>query len=191
MIPAKTIYTYTGVQFPLYGGTGSVDIMDIAHALSMQCRFTGHLSAFYSVAQHSVWVSLMVSLDGGSRAEAACGLLHDATEAYLADVARPFKAEIEGYAKLEAMLQSRIMHRFGLEQYADSEPEIVKKWDCIAALVEARDLHVEGVWEDFDAPAAYKEQARRLARVQPVTAKAAYRSFLTEFSRYIAQGVLR
>lgn len=49
------IETFTGRQFfPLEPDFEQVDIRDIAHALSMKCRYTGHVREFYSVAQHSV-----------------------------------------------------------------------------------------------------------------------------------------
>jgi len=61
-------------------------IEDIASALSKICRFGGHSSAFYSVAQHSVIVMAL-----GSPYLCREALLHDAAEAYLGDVIKPLK----------------------------------------------------------------------------------------------------
>ena len=77
------IQTFTGKQFfPLE--PENVDIVDIAHSLSMVCRFNGHCSKFYSVAEHSLRVSYLVP-----KKFALWGLLHDATEAYIGDIFRP------------------------------------------------------------------------------------------------------
>lgn len=52
------IQTFTGRRFwPLDPRPEDVCIEDIAHALSLKCRFGGHCTRFYSVAEHSVHVS--------------------------------------------------------------------------------------------------------------------------------------
>lgn len=67
-------------------------IEDIAHALSMRCRFSGHTREFYSVAQHSVMCA-KVLLGKASDTAVKQALLHDAAEAYLQDMATPLKAD--------------------------------------------------------------------------------------------------
>src|SRR4051812_43149736 len=79
------IITHTGKWFNVLDpNPDEVDIEDIAHALALQCRFTGHTDEFYSVAQHSVLVANHCPSEYG-----IYGLLHDGSEAYLSDIARP------------------------------------------------------------------------------------------------------
>lgn len=111
------IQTATGKKFfPLNPDPESIDIVDIAHALGNVCRYTGHASRFYSVAEHSVRVSRRVHVLTGDRALALQGLMHDASEAYIADIARPVKhqPEMRPYRDIELTLQTAIYQRFGL-----------------------------------------------------------------------------
>lgn len=107
-------------------------VEDIALALSKICRFGGHCNPFYSVAQHSVWVS-----NRCPPTLAVHGLLHDATEAYLGDVVRPLKRQLSEYRQLEARWWGVIRARFGI---ADGDDAIVKAIDLRALMTERRDL---------------------------------------------------
>ena len=107
------IMTYTRKMFdPLRPDAGKIDIMDIAHALSMLCRANGHFPNFYSVAQHCINCMMEAKARGYSeRLQLAC-LLHDASEAYLSDVTRPVKAELPRYREIEAPLQEMIWNKW-------------------------------------------------------------------------------
>jgi hypothetical protein len=96
-------------------------IEDIAHALSMMCRYGGHCRVFYSVAEHSLHISNSLSEE-----DALWGLLHDAPEAYIADIVRPAKRFISGYSEAEDRLMQAVCQRFGL---SETPPPSVKKAD--------------------------------------------------------------
>lgn len=133
--PHGWIQTFTGRKFfPLAPDINQICIEDIAHALSNLCRYTGHTKHFYSVAEHSLLVSHQVP-----RRHALAGLLHDATEAYLIDLAKPVKrlAEMKPYRDAEDRLARVIAERFGLDTV---EPPEVKEADLRLLATEAPQL---------------------------------------------------
>lgn len=92
-----------------------IDIRDIACGLSKQCRYNGQIPYFYSVAEHSIRVSLTLRESGGP---ALAGLLHDASEAYIGDVVRPLKKipEFEEvYGPIEKRFEDLISEVFGVD----------------------------------------------------------------------------
>lgn len=114
--------TFTGRAFyPLAPRVEDVDPIDIAHALSMICRYGGHTTRFYSVAEHCVLLSEAVSPDN-----ALWALLHDATEAYVGDMVRPLKKNMPTYCKAEDNIMRVICSRFGLEGKC---PDEIKAFD--------------------------------------------------------------
>lgn len=129
------ITTFTGRRFwPLDPRVEDIDIRDIAHALSMQCRFGGHTTELYSVAQHSIWVSNQVKSK-----ERLWGLLHDAAEAYLVDLPSPIKRqpELAPYRDAEAAIMRAVCDAFGLPH---EQPASVTEADHRMLVTEARDL---------------------------------------------------
>lgn len=134
-LKAAWIQTFSGRRFnPTNPNPKAIVIQDIAHSLSMQCRFSGHCKYFYSVAQHSVLVSHVCNSE-----DALWGLLHDASEAYLVDIPRPLKqsGKFEAYKEMEAVMQKAICQRFSLPE---REPPSVKRADKVLLATEARDL---------------------------------------------------
>lgn len=134
------LQTFTTRQvYPLDLRPGDVDIRDIAHALSLQCRFAGHTRGLYSVGQHSLHVAEYLRDRGEPASVVLWGLLHDASEAYLSDVPRPLKRlpEFAFYREAERRAMGVICERFCLP--AD-EPPVVKHADGVLLATEARDL---------------------------------------------------
>lgn len=147
----KWIQTYTGRRFwPLDPRPEDVCIEDIAHALALKTRYTGHTRIPYSVAEHCVRCSRIVS-----PAFALPALLHDAAEAYLPDLAAPIKRKFfvdtalmpdgddVSFVYLESAVLDEIFKGLGLFALRlVAESEQVKKADLIMLATEARELMV-------------------------------------------------
>lgn len=134
------IQTISGKKFDYADPTPEmIDIGDIAIALSRQPRFVGHTSDFYSVAQHSVLVSTLVQINGGTRFQQMIALLHDATEAYIGDMAAPLKSIVPQFREIEERIWKVICISQFDSQYFEL-PECVKHADAVALATEARDL---------------------------------------------------
>lgn len=125
-----TMNTYTGNKIdPMNMTTSDISIQDIAHALSLTCRGGGHVSYFFSVAQHSINCMNEAKARGWSeRLQLAC-LLHDASEAYISDIIRPVKAHLSNYLEIESSIMNVILERFGLADLSEEENAMWKQID--------------------------------------------------------------
>ena len=137
---APWIETHGGKEFYFLDPTEDmIDIDDIAHSLSNQCRFSGHTSRFYSVAEHSLNVAL--ELFGEPPVIRLQGLLHDASEAYLLDVPSPVKQYLTNYKEMEEKIMRAIFKKYGVPFPMD---DMVKEADAVMLKCEARFLLPSG-----------------------------------------------
>jgi 5'-deoxynucleotidase YfbR-like HD superfamily hydrolase len=137
------IETFTGKKFHLLDPhPDDICIEDIAHALSLSVRFCGHVRQFYSVAEHSVHVSQICGPN-----DAMWGLLHDASEAYIADLSRPLKHCTPigpPYLEIEAKIMAVIAEKFGL---CSKMPPTVKHADMVMLFAEKEKLMFGLDWD--------------------------------------------
>lgn len=118
----------------------------IAASLSKLCRFTGHTRNFYSVAEHSIMVSKLVPKE-----YALWGLLHDAHEAFIGDIATPLKshigANISGY---EHRIDAALCKSLNIPYPSPMMHKNVKDADLVALAIEAFYLMPPAAWVEFD-----------------------------------------
>lgn len=163
---------------PLSPVVEDIFIEDIAHALSHQCRFSGHTRVHYSVAEHSVRVSEHIEQQGGTEEEVLWGLLHDASEAYLVDLPAPLKADPTigvAYRRAEERLMRAICTRFGLPE---KQPAVVYGADMVLLATEARDLmpYQPDHWSKLT-------HEPLTTAIEPWTASTAKEAFLQRYAR--------
>jgi hypothetical protein len=164
--------TYSGEPFyPLEAKPEEVEILDIAHALSMVCRYAGHCLRFYSVAEHSVLLSHTVDPE-----HARWALLHDATEAYMGDMVRPLKHEMPEFMSAEDRLMEVIAEKFNL---VGPMPDQVKEHDTRIVVDERNQNMVPSriPWSLLDG---YRPLGVKLNCWSPTRAKA---EFLSRFQQ--------
>lgn len=176
------IQSFSGKQvWPANMHADDIDIRDIAHALSMKCRYTGHSKFFYSVAQHSVLMSRHYSKSSNDWMTRQCMLMHDATEAYLPDVARPLKKLLPDFKAMEDRLEKIIAKKFDLIY---PWPQEVKKLDLIMLATERRDLMATPPipWISTENVATLPE------KIESWPPEIAKREFLREYSFLFGEG---
>ena len=143
------ITTYTGKKFPVkQPAVFDMNLIDIAHGLSLACRFGGQIREFYSVAQHSVLVASLLPAK-----IAVYGLLHDASEAYLCDIPGPIKRlpEMEGYRELEKRYMKTIYIARGMREPNQEISRRVKKADALVLRDEGRYFGIlNREWDVYD-----------------------------------------
>ncbi len=133
-IHGATICTHTGLYFNfLSPKPEQICIKDIAWGLAHTCRFGGHVSQFYSVAQHSIHCAQIAGQDAAREA-----LMHDAAEAYVGDLVRPLKNLVPQFRQIEDRVEKAIAAKYGL--HFGIHKRVVKLADLTMLATEQRDL---------------------------------------------------
>lgn len=111
-------------------------ILDLVKGLARECRFSGQTKSFYSVAQHSVLVSLAVPKEYALHA-----LFHDGSEAFLRDIATPLKRLLPDYREMEAKIQAIVHQKVGLDaQFEHHVEQAIKTADLAVFAAERQQL---------------------------------------------------
>jgi len=178
----KTLETVSGRKINVTDpDPETIEISDIAWALSRMPRFSGHSIPYipYSVAQHCIQVMKELA-PHGARIQ-LYGLLHDAAEAYINDLPSPVKHIPEIHAvisKLEDRLMLTIYEAIGIDPPTEEEEKIVKVADKHQQAVEAYNfMYSRG--SDWNLP---EVSFRKLQEFEePKTSVEAYDLFLNYF----------
>ena len=175
------INTVTGEAFhPLDPQAEDVVLEDIAHSLSQQCRYTGHTSNFYSVAEHSVLVAKGVAALGGSLNDQRWGLMHDGSEAYLSDISSPVKKHpsFAFYREVEKKIMDAVATCFKLE---GPEPDVVRFVDAQMIAFESVDPRVIKV-RNVNWPMIEQDpRLKPVIKIECLLPASAYGFFMTHF----------
>lgn len=171
------IQTYTGLHFEI--DKPVFRLADITHSLSMLCRYNGHVSSFYSVAEHSCLVAVIMEMQRlGNPVE---GLLHDATEAYLTDVPAPFKQFLPDWQAVDKKLDLALRNWAGLPPVKTAG---CKKADWLALFIEAYYLTPDQ-GACYSDPAGLRAEALELRQYIP------WRPMVPEAARWTLEVSLR
>lgn len=163
-----------------------ITIDDIAAGLSNESRYNGQtgrdhaghgrIGLFYSVAQHSTLVSLIVPPK-----YALHGLLHDCAECVMKDVPKPLKRLLPDYQRLEKIVECAILAKFGIT--LPLHPS-VKLADLILLATEKRDL--TPLDEDDGECSGVTPLAEVIVPMPPAEAKAAFLARYYELTQKVA-----
>lgn len=154
-----------------------IDVRDIAAALGNQCRFTGQLKHHYSVAEHCIHVSQIVPPE-----MALAGLLHDAQEAYIADLSTPMKAEVgRVYRDVEDRIVAALDEFFDMRGQLVKLPDEIKHADRVMLMTERDALfHMHDDWGPLFEATPRLPHWQPLYPDNPGAARNAYLARLTE-----------
>ena len=155
---------------------------DVAESLAKQCRWNGHCRDFYSVAEHCILVSQLVTSDLRLHA-----LLHDAHEAFLGDIIRPVKAVLgDALKEVEDRLDQVIYQAAVLDVPRGIDRTLIKDADMRALATERRDIMTPPP-ADSDFVPAETGWDPNTVQISPLPWEVAKRLWLNCFTLYYAE----
>lgn len=175
------ILTASGLYFdlrnPERSHPGAYDIEVIASSLSKICRFTGHVSQFYSVAQHCYLASFIPDARFSFDA-----LMHDAHEAFVGDTSSPLKTLLPDYRVVERRVEVFIRRQYGLSVSMSNQ---AKHADIVMLATEQRDF-LNNAGHDWPYIAGIQQLPQAIEPMTPDEAKAAFLDRFYELQMNVA-----
>lgn len=139
------IYTLSGMINVIDPDPQDIHLEDIARALANTSRWAGHTPHYYSVAEHSIRVAMLVEPHHKLQA-----LLHDAAEAYLGDIPTPIKrllqfrtqdangVTVASFGAVETNLLGMVLRKYAgcnaLHQTVHEADRMVLEWERVDLL---------------------------------------------------------
>lgn len=161
----------SGVKFNyLKPDFSQITIEEIAHSLSLQCRYIGHTKFHYSVALHSVLCSIIAPQEYKYQA-----LMHDSAESLVGDCPAILKNLLPDYRKIEENVEKGLWTKFGIQW--PMHPE-VKKVDMIMLATELKQLMPGDDWKNIP----YKPANITIKELKPKKVK---EMFIKSYYRYL------
>jgi hypothetical protein len=90
-----------------------IKVEDVAHALSLICRYNGHSKRFYSVGEHTIVLAKYIERNGGTARECLTALCHDNSEYLIGDKVTPLKRLMPEFCVYEETLHEASARKFG------------------------------------------------------------------------------
>lgn len=179
--PARSwIPTFTGRAFDIVApASRDISIRDIAHSLSLQCRFGGHCQRFYSLAEHCLFLSRLVDPP-----LALCALLHEAAHAYVQEVIVPLRPLLAGYRELVDGIWAVVAKRFRLPAVIPAPVRLADQ-RLMATEIEYLLLPTPRRWLAGAGPYSLEELGVRHARQLGLLPREARQCFLERFAELV------
>jgi len=111
-----------------------INLKDAAHALSLQCRYAGNCSRFYSVAEHTCWGAFLLQEEDAPKEIIQSWLLHDVSEAYIGDIIRPVKVYLPAFQDIEERFMEVIYKKFNTPR---NEKQVYRVDNIMSAIEKA------------------------------------------------------
>jgi len=113
-----------------------INLPDLVHSLSMQCRFNGHTPVFYSVAQHCANVASYMEENMGIDDPVLLkqALLHDIGEAFVGDMTVPVQKmlgpeQTQAFRVLEFTLRAKVHDHVGVPMPGSEQDRLIHEAD--------------------------------------------------------------
>lgn len=140
-----SLETYVGLYFDLDNPKADdVRLEDLCVALANTCRFGGHVTRYYSVAEHACLVYRLVKDLGASPDLCLAALHHDSHEAYVGDIPTPVKRKLgPEYKTLCRDIDEAIATAFSIDAFL-FDHDLVEEADALALRIEAQEFKRSG-----------------------------------------------